>query len=411
VHTPERSVLSLYLRVPANPAEFRELSARTHGLMRLAVSSGGGSEGSAGELSANEGFPAAGGLSAKAAGQPNGFAERASARPDGVRWPADSERQVDAILEAHARDWLGHTAAIFVEARAEAQAADAGLPTAFALPCALPDRAVLAERPHVRPLLVAEQRCPAHIVAVVDRQHAWLFRVVGDQIEIAGAAQSDPAEQVRDSRFGGWYGLDSYGVSRRVSELTHQHFQAAAALTQAVMGTGPDPLVIGGHEETIGQFAALLSAGLRERLAGSFVIDPHAMTPARVRELAGPVIGRWVGMHEQSRSMELREGEGRHDPLTVTGLARCLDAVNSRAVDLLVVPVGGVIDGYVCERCGALGAAVTGCPDGPAESRWVPDLFEEMVARTIEDGGRTEALADPPGDVAAHLRFPVVNAS
>ncbi len=367
VHTSERSVLSLYLRVPADPAELRELPARAHGLMRLATASGGGSDDLA---------------------------------DGGVSWPADGEQQVRTMIEAHGRDWLGHTAAIFVGAKA-------GLAEAFPLPCALPDRAVLAERPHVRPLLVAEQRCPAHFVVAVDRQQAWLFRAAGDQIEVAAAERSDPAAQVRDSRFGGWYGLDSYRVSRRVTELTHRHFQAAATLTQTVLGTGAEPLVIGGHEEAIGQFAAVLSAGLRGRIAGSFVADLHAMTPARVRELAARVIGGWVGMHEQSRSVELREDEGRHDPLTVTGLARCLDAVNKHAVDLLVVPVGGVIDGYVCERCGALGAAVTGCPDGPAEGRWVPDLFEEMVTRTIEDGGRTEALANPPGDVAAHLRFPV----
>ncbi len=81
--------------------------------------------------------------------------------------------------------------------------------------------------------------------------------------------------------------------------------------------------------------------------------------------------------------------------------------MNRRAVQLLVVPVSGIAGGYACRRCGALSSTGTDCIDGQDLSRWVPDLFEEMVIRTIDDGGRVEALADPPGQVAAHLRFPV----
>jgi len=423
VRTAERSVLSLYLRVPADPGELRELPARAHGLITLAAASGrgtgaGSSSGGPWPVGPSPGRAGPVGPSPGRAGPVGPLPGRAgpvgplpgaagpvgplpgAAGIDGAGWPARAEQQVRTILEVRGRDWLGHTAALFV-------GGEAGLSEAFALPCLLPDRAVLAARPHVRPLLVAEQRCPAHYVAIVDRRHAWLFRVAGDQIEVAAAEHADPADEVRSSGFGGWYGLDSHNVNERVIELAHQHFQAAAALIGSVLGRGTEPLVIGGHVETIGQFAGLLPAPVRDRMAGSFVVDPHTMTPARVRALARGVIAGWVGMHEQRRVLELRASEGQHDPLVVTGLGRCLDAVNARAVDLLVVPVGGVIDGYVCESCGALGTAVTSCPDGLAECRWVPDLLEEMVTRTLDEGGRTEALVDPPGDVAARLRFPV----
>lgn len=367
IHAQEPSVLSLYLRVPADPAELRELPARAHGMLALA----------AGNLDIRDGA--------------DGAAEAA--------WPADAEQQVRKVLEMHGRDWLGHTAAIFVDG-------DDGLAEAFSLPCTLPDRAVLAERPHVRPLLAALQRCPVHYVAVVDQRHAWLLRVTGDQVEMT--ATSTEEAQVRSPGFGGWYGLDSYRINDRIIELAHQHFHATVDLIERSMRPGGhEPLVIGGHEDTVAQFASMLPAGLRDRLAGTFVVDPHTMTPARVRELAAPVIADWVGMHEQRLAIEMREAEGPHDPLTISGLNQCLAAVNQHAVQLLVVPVGGVIGGYVCEQCGVLGATATACPDGPAESRWVPDLFEEMVVRTIDDGGSTEVLADPPGEVAAHLRFPV----
>lgn len=367
----QRSVLSLYLKVSPDPAELRELPARAHGLLKLAAGSRDSRDGA------------------------EGAAEAAS--QDGL------EQQARELLQAHGRDWLGHTAAIFIDA-------EDGLAEAFSLPCNLPDRAVIADRPHVRPLLAALQWCPVHYVAIVDRRRAWLLRVSGEQVESAAAVPE--AAKIRSPGFGGWYGLDSHRVNDRVMELAHEHFHTTIGIIERSMRPGGhEPLVVGGHEETIAQFAAMLPAGLRDRLAGTFVVDPHTMTPARVRELAAPVIANWVGMHEQRLAIEMREGEGPHDPLTVSGLNKCLTAVNEHSVQLLVVPVGGVVGGFVCEQCGELGTADTACPGGPAESRWVPDLFEEMVTRTIDDGGRTEALTDPPGDVAAQLRFPVTQSN
>ena len=242
------------------------------------------------------------------------------------------------------------------------------------MPCQLPDRAVLAQRPHIRPLLVALQRCPAHYVAVVDTLAAWLLRVTADQ----------------------------------VVEVEHDHFRAVVALLERVVQPGgQEPVIVGGDAEAIGQFTSMLPSGLRDRVAGSFVADPRALKPAAIRDLARPIVDDWVSMAEKWIAVQTRLGENPFDPLVVSGLSRCLDAVNQRAVQLLVVPVGGIVGGYVCTRCGALSPAGPDCPDGAELSRWIPDLFEEMVTRTIDDGGRVEALADPPGEVAAHLRFPV----
>jgi len=52
-----------------------------------------------------------------------------------------------------ARDGTGRTVAVFA-------CADSGLFEAIPLPCPLPERGVLGVRPHIRPLLLARQRCP-----------------------------------------------------------------------------------------------------------------------------------------------------------------------------------------------------------------------------------------------------------
>jgi hypothetical protein len=56
--------------------------------------------------------------------------------------------------------------------------------------------------------------------------------------------------------------------------------------------------------------------------------------------------------------------------LTATGLPACLAAVNAGAVETLAVPYNGLIPGYECGRCGALGLAADCCPDwGPRRCR------------------------------------------
>ena len=361
IQAAERSVLSVYLQVPVDPPALRGLPARLDELLALTGGSGDG--------------------------------------PGAVRARDEDRRMVRRLLEVHAREWLGHTVAIFV-------CAQLGSSQEFPLPCRLPERAVLATRPHLRPLLVALQRCPAYRVAVVDRRHAWIFSVAGDRVSVV----AQPAAQgVRSPAFGGWYGLESHRVHQRIIQLTRHHYQdTAAILGQAMRSGGQEPLVVGGHEEAIPQFLVILPADMADDFAGSFVIDPHTMTPARVRDLSGAVIRDWADRREQRLLAQLEQEPP--DGLTLTGLHGCLAAVNQHAVKLLAVPVEGLIPGFACARCGALASTPGGCADGPAAARWVPDLIEEMVHNTLADGGDVQAVTDQPGDIAARARFPLAQA-
>lgn len=92
---------------------------------------------------------------------------------------------------------------------------------------------------------------------------------------------------------------------------------------------------------------------------------------------------------------------------TATGLPACLAAVNADAAETLLVPCDGLVPGYECGRCGALGLADDCCPDWGTAALPVPDLIEEMVSRTLEDGGQVLVVRDAPGRVAARLHCPV----
>jgi hypothetical protein len=49
----------------------------------------------------------------------------------------------------------------------------------------------------------------------------------------------------------------------------------------------------------------------------------------------------------------------------------------------------------------------TGCAHGDSAAFAVPDLIEEIAAGTLHDGGQVQAVPDPPGGIAAYLRFPL----
>lgn len=356
VHVGRPGVLSLYLTVPRNPADLRGLPAHADDLI--------------------------------AAAEGNGMAA------------ARDREAIRDRLQLSGRDWLGRTAAVFA-------CASAGLFDAFPLPGPLPgplpDRAVLGTRPHIRPLLAALQRYPAYRVAVVDRQHARLFRVAGEEVETV-TAPAAPGE--RGTRFGGWYGLETYRVQQRVAQLARHHYRDTAAMLERAMGDNEEePLVIGGHVEGIPQLLASLPPAVRERFAGSFAADVHSLTPARVRELAAPLAARWAAQRtERLAGQVLGVTPGG---LAATGLHACLAVVNARAAQVLVVPDHGLTPGRQCAQCGALTVSHRRCPGCGAATLPVPDLVDEMVARTLEDGGEVFPVHDAPAALAARLRFPL----
>jgi len=352
------SVLSLYLRVPLDQPALRGLPARVDDL--LARAGRGGSD------------------------------DRE------VQQAQDEDRHMARrSLEIHARDWLGHTVAIFACGQQQ-------LAETFVLPGTLPERAVFATRPHVRPLLLALDRSPGYYLAIVDQQHAWVLRVSGERIDTMTRLA---AEGVPSRGFGGWYGLEAHRVHDRVIELARHHQRDTARVLRQIMSAGrPELLVLGGHDDEIPQFLAMLTGDQRARFAGSFAADPHHLTAARARHLADEVVGHWIEAGEQRLVAQVRQEPGR---LTAIGLQPCLDAVNQRAVQLLIVPEDGMIPGFTCQRCAMLSTTGTDCPDWGAAALAVPDLIEEMAVTAIEDGAQVEAVDDPPGGIAARLRFPL----
>jgi len=375
LRAPDHGIISVYLTVPLDPGQRRAMTAHLDDAVAAACQRDG----------------------------------------DAGAWARARRAEVPAIrrlLGSRGPEWPGHSVAIFA-------CSALGLLETVPLRGQVAERAVLGSRPYVRPLLAEVQRCASYLVAVADRRHAWLFRVSGDGIE-AGEQVESPT--VASRRFGGWHGFQSYRNDQRSRTLARQHYATVAAALGAASappadgapadggaaGGGCEPIVLGGNEAVTREVLAALPAALRNRVAGSFVADPRAMTPARVRLLADQVVGRW----EDSRQGRLAAtlAEQAPGPMTAIGLDACVHAVNQHAVQLLMVPGDTMQPGVSCRDCGTLGVAEPACPACGAATEPVGDVIEELAVKVTQDGGSVQAVrgATVLRQIAARRRFPAL---
>lgn len=355
IQAPEPGIVSIYLTVPLDPAQRRGMHARLDDVLAQSA--------------------------------------------DSQTWARARRAELPAIREAvtiGAPAWLGHSVAIF-------GCAGLGLLETIPLRGEVRERAMVGRRPYVRPLLAELQRSPSYVAVVVDRRHAWLYRISAEGTDPLGHVQG---ETVASRRFGGWHGFQDYSNAQRARELAHQHYAATVTALAEAVSDGSGPVVVGGHESETGEFTSVLPPLLRDRVAGTFVIDPHTMTPARVRQLADDVLARWEDERERRLATELADQPP--GSIAAVGLDACVTAANEHAVKLLMVPDDEVRPGFTCEACGALAVAGGSCQicGGPTEP--VPDVIEELAVKVSQDGGSVEPVRDTAvlADVAAQRRFP-----
>jgi hypothetical protein len=307
---------------------------------------------------------------------------------------------VDAIIDAinqNSQEWLGHTVAMFACSRI-------GLFVTVPLPRSGTDQAVIADRPHIRPLLAALQRNPAYRAALVDTMHAWILHISEDSIETVAERTGTG---VRSPAFGGWYGLEAYRVQQRVMELSKQHFRETISILQHQEDRSGWPLVLGGHDSEITHFLGLLPRTVRQSVAGSFNVDLQTATPGRVRELARPVIANWAEHNEARLVADALDQPP--DVAVCTDLDKCLAASQAGAIAQLIVPDDVLVPGFACSACGALSSKAGECDcEDPGECcRPVTDLLDELANRTLDGGGQVLSVRDAPFAAAVRLRFPV----
>ncbi len=277
------------------------------------------------------------------------------------------------------------------------------------LPASVRDRIVIDTTPWLRPLFAISDDIHRYGVIVLDGSTAELYEMAGDELTAASEVRH---ERLRAPRYGGWYGLDEHGTRNKAELLRLRHYRAVAdAADEMVRLDGVDHLVVGGMDRHVHAFVDQLPHHLRERVAGTFTIDLHTATPARIAEAARPVIAAHESELDRRLAAEILDAVGGSDR-AVAGLDDVLWAATVGAIDQLVVAEHVTVPGVRCTACGWLSTRGDTCPVCGDDTVAVPDVIDEAVAAVFDAGGTVEHVPAEGTDLADHvvaatLRFPL----
>ncbi|MEO3812656.1 hypothetical protein ABGB17_26950 [Sphaerisporangium sp. B11E5] len=276
------------------------------------------------------------------------------------------------------------------------------------LPRTLRDRVVVDTTAWARPMLGVLDEYHRSCVVVTDRRSAVAWELYQDEMREIGKVE-DAA--LRKPNYAGWYGLAEHGVRNRADDLARRHYRNTAHMISELFRTGGhELLIIGGHPEEVPTMVEFLPRPLRERLAGTFAVDPRTATPADIRHSAESIAERYEREEERRRVTDVLERAAAGRPAAI-GLNDCLWAGSVAAVQSLLLQEGTTMPGVVCEDSGWLAATGDVCPLCGGPARPTPDVLEALAEAVIDEGGAVEhVVADTELKdhlVAATLRFPL----
>lgn len=311
----------------------------------------------------------------------------------------DAERAV-AMAEGVAAD-RGRGAALFV-------CSAVGLEEHVGLPAPVRDRAIVDATPYLGPLEAMLAHFRRYCAVVVDRRSASIYRFHMGGLE---AWEQIGRAQLPKRNFGGFAGYAEHVARRRAGEATRRHFSAIAdRLTEVFRAGEYDLLVLGGNQLSVDGLAAELPAELQTVLAGTFVVDPGAASPADIRERCRTVAEEHEGRIDERLVADLLEAAGARQR-GLLGLDRVLDAANQHAIDMLLLDAGDLVPGMACPACGWLARSGEPCPACGAGMRRVADLFDAVAEATRSSGGTIRYVLAPTPlaefEAGAIVRFPV----
>jgi peptide subunit release factor 1 (eRF1) len=270
------------------------------------------------------------------------------------------------------------------------------------LPRGVRSRIVVDESAFVRPMLAVLDEYHRSCVVVVDKEWARAWELYQDEMRELARFKD------RLGKFDNYAGGD---LARIRDEQSKRHYRRVVQVLDELFRTERyDLLIVGGHDVELPAFLQFLPRDLRDRLAGSFSIDPPAATAAEVRAGADAVLQGYESDQQQKDVAEVLD-RAAAGGLAAVGVPACLWAASVAAIQTLLVQEGMTAAGVVCDDSAWLALAGDTCPLCGKPTRHSPDVIDELVQAVIDEGGSIEHVeADTPlaeHGVAAALHFPL----
>ncbi|GAA1934213.1 hypothetical protein [Streptantibioticus ferralitis] len=281
-----------------------------------------------------------------------------------------------------------------------------GLFEEVSLPRPVHDRVHIDATPWIRPLAAVLDEYHRTCAVWIDKAWARVWELYMDEMHEIGSFRD---RTIRKTAYASPF--EEWHVRNKSDELSKKHFRRAAGhLADLFRGRGFDLLVIGGHPHEVAVFTEFLPRELRERIAGTFTIDPESATPADLRKSVDAIVHNYE-QEEQRRLVDEVVGAAAAGKPAVVGLRPCLWAGSVAAVQTLFVHDEEVTPGVVCDRDGWLALEGETCPLCGESTRHTPDVIDELVTTVIDESGTVKHVkTETPLQehiAAASLRFPL----
>ncbi|WP_214370847.1 hypothetical protein [Pseudonocardia sp. H11422] len=277
------------------------------------------------------------------------------------------------------------------------------------LPRPVRERIVVDETPWVLPMTLVLEEYHRLRIAIVDRGTAHFWELFQNELEDRGRLRD---KTLRKPDYA--YGDREYETRNKVETLARKHYRKVVDhLAEEVRGGAFDLLAVGGHHEELPEFVDFFPRELRERLAGTFQVDPHTANANRgtIKEHGQAILDKWERAEEERLVAETYERRAMRWPAAI-GLPECLWGATTAAIDLLLVQEGAEAPGVICDDSGWLAQVGDTCPICGKQTRKTPDIVDELVQAVMDESAsvehvlveRTQLESDL---VAAKLRFPL----
>ncbi len=293
-------------------------------------------------------------------------------------------------------DWQGKGVVVF-SCRAE------GFWRAYPLAVPVPNRVYVGSRPYIRPLTEVLDDYNRYGVVLVDREGARLFLFEqGELQETTGTMGELPKRHKK----GGWA---AQKYQRWADGHARRNLKDAAELTAKFFAGGRcNRLILGGTEDNVTQFKAMLPKAQQNMVVGSFAID-MAASESDVLDYSLEVI-RQVEREQEKELVEKLIASWKRGQ-AVVGLSDTLVAIQEQRVWTLLTLMGYGEPGYRCESCRYLTLQERpACPLCGGELKRMDDIVDHAVRRAMEQRVEVEVVRDSQelegaGKIGAILRY------
>ena len=249
------------------------------------------------------------------------------------------------------------------------------------------EQVVVDATPFARPMLTVLSEYRRACVLVINKASARVWEVDSDEMREVTKFK-DPVLRKPDYAAN----LAEDRVRNKEEELVKRHFRRAVKLLEDLQQTdGYDIVIIGGHDYEVPEFIQILPNELRNRVAGTFSVDPATAPLAEIGSTARSMLERYEREEEQRLVSEVLEKAATGRPAAL-GLESCLQAAPVAAIKTLLVPQGAIAPGVVCDESRWLAASGDICPVCGNPTRRTPDRRPGRAS----GAGNPRRSDDPP---------------